>query len=327
MQIGTLRIKGHAALAPMAGVADRAMRELCRAHGAAYVVGELTSAKGVSMRDHKSSQLLYVSDAERPMGVQIFGGDPAVMAIAAKAAATYRPDFIDINMGCPAPKVAKSGGGAALMKNPKLAADIVRAVREAISLPLSVKIRAGWDQNDKTAVELAQRCEAAGADAITVHGRTRMQMYAPPVDLDIIRQVKQAVHIPVIGNGDISDANDAAQMYEQTGCDFIMVGRAACGAPWIFSQINAYLSEIRVLPDPPVSRRMLTLLKQVRLMIEYKGETIAMREARKHAAFYMKGLRGAAAYRRACGELTEYDQLQQLCFQICKDNGAANDFS
>lgn len=326
MQIGTLQIEGHAALAPMAGVADRAMRELCRAHGAAYVVGELTSAKGVSMQDQKSKQLLYVSDAERPMGVQLFGGDPAVMAEAAKAAMAYHPDFIDINMGCPAPKVAKSGGGATLMKNPKLAANIVRAVREAISLPLSVKIRAGWDENSKNAAELAQRCEAAGADAITIHGRTRMQMYAPPVDLEIIRLVKQSVKIPVIGNGDIFDANDAAQMYEQTGCDFIMVGRAACGAPWIFAQINAYLSETRVLPDPPVSQRMLILLQQVRKMIEYKGEHTAMREARKHAAFYMKGLRGAAGYRRACGTLTEYAQLEQLCFQICKDHSEANNF-
>ena len=310
MKIGNLEFNEYACLAPMAGVADRAMREMCMRFGASYCVGELTSAKGVSRNDKKSQTLLYVSEAERPMGVQIFGDDEQTMAQAAVAALQNKPDFIDINMGCPAPKVAKNGAGSALMKNPELAAKIVYAVKNAVDIPVTVKMRAGWDENSKNAVELAKRCEVAGADAITVHGRTREQMYAPPVDLDIIRDVKRAVKVPVIGNGDIFDANDAAQMYEQTGCDYVMVGRGACGSPWIFMQINAYLSETRVVHTPPVSQRMVTLLQQVKLMIEYKGERIAMREARKHAAYYMKGLHGAAAYRRECGTIEKYEQLE-----------------
>ena len=320
MKIGNLEFNEYACLAPMAGVADRAMREMCMRFGASYCVGELTSAKGVSRNDKKSQTLLYVSEAERPMGVQIFGDDEQTMAQAAVAALQNKPDFIDINMGCPAPKVAKNGAGSALMKNPELAAKIVYAVKNSVDIPVTVKMRAGWDENSKNAVELAKRCEEAGADAITVHGRTRSQMYAPPVDLDIIRDVKRAVKVPVIGNGDIFDANDAAQMYEQTGCDYVMVGRGACGSPWIFMQINAYLSETRVVHTPPVSQRMVTLLQQVKLMIEYKGERIALREARKHAAYYMKGLHGAAAYRRECGTIEKYEQLEELCFRVCKEN-------
>lgn len=320
MKIGNLEFNEYAALAPMAGVADRAMREMCMNYGASYCIGELTSAKGVSMNDKKSETLLYVSDAERPMGVQIFGCDPDTMAQAAVMSLKNKPDFIDINMGCPAPKVAKNGAGSALMKDPKLAANIVRAVKDAVDIPVTVKMRSGWDSNNKNAVELALMCEDAGADAITVHGRTREQMYRPPADLDIIRDVKRAVNVPVIGNGDIFDANDAAQMLEYTQCDYVMVGRGACGAPWIFMQINAYLSETRVVHTPPVSHRMLALIKQVELMIKYKGEYIGIRESRKHASYYMKGLKGAATYRRECATLESLEQLHELCFRICKEN-------
>lgn len=320
MKIGNLEINGYAALAPMAGVADRAMREMCIGFGAAYTVGELTSAKGVSLGDKKSKELLFVSDSERPMAVQLFGSQPDIMADAAKRAMEYKPDFIDINMGCPAPKVAKSGGGCALMKTPQLAAEIVHAVKSAVDVPVTVKMRSGVDSEHINAAELAMLCEQAGADAITVHGRTRNQMYAPPVDLNIIRTVKQAVKIPVIGNGDIRDANDAAQMYEKTGCDFIMVGRAACGAPWMFSQINAYLSETRVLPAPPLSERLMILQRQVKRMVEYKGERTAMREARRHAAYYMRGLRGAASFRQDCSSLETYDDLQRLCVNVYKSS-------
>lgn len=320
MKIGNLEFKEYAALAPMAGVADRAMREVCMDFGASYCVGELTSAKGVAMDDKKSETLLSVSERERPMGVQLFGDSPHTMAAAAVHALKYRPDFIDINMGCPAPKVAKNGSGAALMKNPELAQQIVRAVREAVDIPVTVKMRSGWDEGSKNAVELAKRCEFSGADAVTVHGRTREQMYRPSVDLDIIRDVKRAVSVPVIGNGDIFDANDAAVMFEQTGCDYVMVGRGACGAPWIFTQINAYLSETRVIHTPPVSQRMVTLLKQVRLMLEYKGDYIGIREARRHASYYMKGLKNAAEYRRKCSGITEISQLEELCFQVCREN-------
>ena len=310
MKIGNLNIKGYAGLAPMAGVADRAMREVCREHGAAYAIGELASAKGISLKDRKSESYLEVNQSERPYGPQLFGCDPCIMAEAAKLAESYEPDFIDINMGCPAPKVAvSSGGGSALMKEPELAARIVEAVVKAVSVPITVKMRAGWDDTTKNAVELARLVESAGASAITVHGRTRVQMYAPPVDIDIIRSVKQAVSVPVIGNGDVASPKAAAEMYEKTGCDFVLVGRGAMGAPWIFSQINAYLEHGVILPEPPLEKRMLTLIDQVRRMEEYKGTKIAMLEARKHTAWYMRGLNGAAELRRMSGCIKSMDDI------------------
>ena len=235
MKIGNLLITDKAALAPMAGVADRAFRELCRSYGAAYTVGEMASAKGISLGDRKSAELLAISDSERPSGSQIFGNCPETMAKAAEKALEYSPDFIDINMGCPAPKVASSGGGALLMKNPVSAAQIVKAVVKVSTVPVTVKMRSGWDEATINAVELAKRCEQAGAAAITVHGRTKVQMYAPPVNTNIIRLVKEAVSIPVIGNGDITDGKSAAKMLEDTGCDMLMVGRGALGRPWVYA--------------------------------------------------------------------------------------------
>ena len=321
MKIGNLEIKGYACLAPMAGVADRAMREICREHGAAYAVGELASAKGISLGDSKSATYLYVNDSERPYGSQLFGCDPKIMAEAAKQAESFNPDFIDINMGCPAPKVAiSSGGGSALMKDPELAARIVEAVKNAVNVPVTVKMRAGWDDSNKNAVELARLVESAGADAITVHGRTRMQMYAPPVDLNIIKEVKSAVKIPVIGNGDVVSPASAADMYEQTGCDFVMVGRGAMGAPWIFSQINAYFHDGTVLPEPPLSKKMLVMLDQIGRMKEYKGERTAMMEARKHVAWYMRGLKGAAELRRLSGEIVDMDSVLRIVEKALENN-------
>lgn len=313
MKIGNFQISGYAALAPMAGVADRAMREICREYGAAYCVGELASAKGISLNDKKSASYLSVNESERPYGSQLFGCEVESMVEAAKQAEAHGPDFIDINMGCPAPKVAvSSGGGSALMKTPDLAARIVEAVVKSVNVPVTVKMRAGWDDTSKNAVLLARLVESAGAAAVTVHGRTRVQMYAPPVDIDIIREVKSAVKIPVIGNGDIDSPKAAAEMYEKTDCDFIMVGRGAMGQPWIFQQINAYLSEGVILPDPPLEKKMLTLIHQVERMREYKGEKIAMLEARKHTAWYMKGLKGAADLRRMAGNITKMDDIFEI---------------
>lgn len=320
MKLGNLKITEKAALAPLAGVADRAFRELCRGYGAAYTVCEMASAKGISLGDKKSAELLSITPTERPAGSQIFGNSPETMAIAAKKALEYNPDFIDINMGCPAPKVASSGGGALLMKDPILAASIVKAVVEASTVPVTVKMRSGWDDNNINAVELAKRCEDAGAAAITVHGRTKVQMYAPPVNTDIIRQVKQAVSIPVIGNGDVIDGISAAKLMEETGCDMVMVGRGALGRPWVFSQINAYLDHEVILPDPPVVERMRVMLKHIEALCEYKGERVGIREARKHAAWYTKGLHGAANYRARIGLISSIEELQQIALELIEQN-------
>lgn len=321
MEIGNLKIKGCAALAPMAGVADRAFRELCVSYGAAYVVSEMISSKGVSLGDRKSKALMQLSDEERPAGVQIFGNDPSVMAQSVKTVLGVSPDFVDINMGCPAPKIAGNGGGASLMRHPQLAKEIVEAVVAACgSVPVTVKIRSGWDFENLNAVEMAQNAEKAGAVVVTVHGRTRQQMYAPPVDHQMIAEVKKSVSIPVVGNGDIVDGPSAAKMLEETNCDFLMVGRGALGRPWVFSQINAYLQNGIILPEPPVSERMRVMVKHVRKICEYKGERIGIREARKHAAWYAKGIRGAAKYRKDLSMIESVEQLEELAFKITKEN-------
>ena len=316
MKIGNVEISGYAALAPMAGVTDRAFRELCAGFGAAMVTGEMVSSKGLVYDSDKSRELLVLSENERPAAVQLFGNEPETMAQAAVIAMEYSPDIIDINMGCPAPKIASNGCGSALMKDPELCGRIVSAVKGAVSVPVTVKIRKGWDKNSVNAVEVAKICEEAGADAITVHGRTREQQYIPSADWEIIRQVKKSVKVPVIGNGDITSAELAAAMIEQTGCDMVMVGRGALGNPWIFREISMLLGHDR--PSLPVStaERISVLLKHVSKMCEYKGEAVAMREARKHAAWYFKGVRGAAALRRKAVELETFEDLITLCREI-----------
>ncbi len=316
--IGNVEITGKAALAPMAGVADQAFRQICFDHGAACVVGEMVSAKGLTYGDRKSAELLELGDRVRPAAVQLFGDDPVIMARAAVQSLDYKPDWIDINMGCPAPKIVGNHSGSALMREPELCRRIVQAVKDAVPVPVTVKIRKGYAKDEANAVEVALACEAGGADAITVHGRTRDQMYAPPVDWDIIRQVKQAVKVPVIGNGDVTDAQSAAAMYEQTGCDLVMVGRGALGAPWVFSQIEAYLNHEVLLPPPGMAQRMATLLRQVELCVQHKGERVALLEARKHAAWYMSGLRGAAELRRKAGEIRTLEDLAQLCGRVVR---------
>ena len=320
MHIGNVEIKGHAALAPMAGVADRAFRRLCADFGAAYVVGEMVSCKGLCFGDRKSEELLALDDEARPAGIQLFGDDPSVMAEAARRAMAVRPDVIDINMGCPAPKIAGNRCGSALMRDPALCERIVAAVAAAVPVPVTAKIRKGYARDSVNAVEVALACEAGGAAAVTVHGRTRDQMYAPPVDREVIRQVKHALRIPVIGNGDITDAREAAAMLEETGCDLVMVGRGALGAPWVFAEIEAYLSHGRLLPPPPVARRMAVLRRQAELAIAFKGERVALREMRKHAAWYMRGLRGAAGLRATAGQISSLADLDALCRRVTEEN-------
>ena len=318
MRIGNVEITGKAALAPMAGVADRAFRKICMDHGAACVIGEMVSAKGLTYGDRKSAELLELDADIRPAAIQLFGDDPAIMAQAAKQALEFNPDWIDINFGCPAPKIVGNHTGSALMREPDLCRRIVQAVKDAVPIPVTAKIRKGYAKDEVNAVEVALACEVGGADAITVHGRTRDQMYAPPVDWDIIRQVKQAVKVPVIGNGDVVDAKSAAALYEQTGCDLIMVGRGALGAPWIFSQIEAYLNHEVLLPTPSMTQRMATLMRQVELTVQYKGERVALLEARKHAAWYTNGLRGAAGLRRKAGEIATLEDLAKFCYEVIR---------
>lgn len=320
MKIKDIEFENNIFLAPMAGIADRAFRELCINYGAGYTVTEMVSSKGLTMGDKKSKELLTLGEIENPAGAQIFGDDPEIMAQAAKKCLEFHPDIIDINMGCPAPKIAMNGGGASLMKNPKLAGEIVKAVSDAVDIPVTVKIRKGWDDESITAVELAQIAEKNGASAITVHGRTRMQMYSGKVDYDIIAKVKKAVDIPVIANGDITDEQSVAIMLEKTNADAIMIGRGALGNPWIFRRINAYLSECRVLPDVSINEKMAVMLKHIQKIIEYKGEYTAMREARHHAAYYTKGIRGGAALRKEISTFEHFEQLEELAYKIAKEN-------
>ncbi len=320
MKIRDIEFKDIAFLAPMAGVTDMAFRELCTLFGAAYTITEMVSSKGLVMGDKKSAMLLTLGKEEKTAGAQIFGDDPDIMAKAAVKCLAFSPSIIDINMGCPAPKVAMNGGGASLMKEPQLAGRIVRAVRDAVDIPVTVKIRKGWDDSCVNAVELAKILEANGADAIAIHGRTRQQMYSGTVDLDIIRAVKKAVRIPVIGNGDITDIVSAANMLEYTGCDAVMIGRGAFGNPWLFRQINAYLDSGIVIPPPSLEEKMTVMLRHIAKMVEYKGEYTAMREARRHAAYYTKGLRGGAKFRAQMSSLETYDDLKEITFRIVKEN-------
>lgn len=312
-KIGNLELNGKAVLAPMAGAGDRAFREICARFGAAYTVSEMVSSKALEFNDKKTRELMELGTKARPAAIQIFGSEPAVMAEAAKKAMAFEPDLIDINMGCPAPKITGPGGGSALMKNPRLCGEITAAVAAAVPVPVTVKMRAGWDENSINAPEVAKICEQAGAAAVAVHARTRSQMYIPPADWNIIKKVKQSVGIPVIGNGDVTGAQSAALMLEQTNCDAVMVGRAALGNPWIFRQIDDYLTEsCRIEFPPEICERMLVLMQHVELMCRYKGEARAMREARKHVAWYLKGLRGAAEFRRRAGLLETRAQLKEL---------------
>lgn len=313
MKIGSVEIHGYTALAPMAGVADRAFRTICKEFGAAYVVGEMASAKGMSYGDKKTADLLGVTEPEHPIAVQLFGTEPQLMAQCAAAALRYHPDIIDINMGCPAPKIVGSGAGSALMKTPKLAGEIVRAVSRAVDIPVTVKLRLGWDEEHINVLDLAQRAEENGAAALTVHGRTRMQMYSGSCRREYIRQVVESVSIPVIGNGDVTDIASAKKMLEETGCSLLMIGRGALGSPWIFRQLEDYFRDGTLTPEPAFPQKMEVLLRQIRLAIAHKGERVAMNEARKHAAWYFTGLHGAAALRREAGTLSSYDDLLRLC--------------
>ena len=325
IQIGRFVLKHGLFLAPLAGVSDRAFRETCRAHGAEYTVSEMVSAKALcyeqkSRKALRTAPLASVFDYEMPMAVQLFGSEPEFLAEAAKMIAerSYNgcesdtaPAAIDINMGCPVHKVVSNGEGSALTKNPTLAADIVRAVTRATDLPVTVKIRLGWDKDSKNATEMAKRLEDAGAALIAVHGRTREDMYAPGVDLDSIRAVKESVRVPVVGNGDIYSAADALHMIKETGCDGVMIARGALGNPFLFAEIRAAL-EGTEYQEPSTEMRFATALAQVERMIEEKGERIAIAEARKHLSWYIKGTKGAASARVDINRATTLDEMKEI---------------
>lgn len=316
ISIGNVKIERSSALAPMASVADRAYRLMCLRFGAAYCVSEMISSKGLCYGDKKSAEMCSITPEEYPCALQLFGEDPEFMGRAAYKLNEYSPLIIDINMGCPVPKIVGGGSGSALMKDPVRAETIVRETVKNAACPVTVKIRAGWDESSINAVELAKRAEQAGAAAITVHGRTRRQMYSGKADWGIIREVKQAVSIPVIGNGDVDSPESCKAMYEQTGCDLVMIGRATYGHPWIFEEVRHYLETGELLPEKPVAERMRIMLEHTRLLIDDIGEEQAMKEMRHNVIWYVKGLHGAAQFRRECAEMTEYVQLEEMARRI-----------
>lgn len=318
MKIKNVEINGIVGLAPMAGVADRAFREICKEMGAAYVVSEMVSSKGVSYKNERSTELMEISDIEHPCAVQLFGNEPDTMAVAAKTAMQFKPDILDINMGCPAPKISGNGCGCALMKTPKLCGEIVKAVSNAVDVPVTIKIRKGYDDDSLTALEVARYCVDNGASAITIHGRTAKQMYKPYADWEIIAKLKNEFDVPILGNGDVVSGKTAKQMLEQTGCDMVMVGRASLGNPWIFKQINEYIYNNVEVPMPTTEERLNVLKKHIKKICDYKGEKIGMKEARKHVAYYFKGFHGAAAFRNEAGKLCTYDDLMRLIELINK---------
>lgn len=327
IKIGNFELKHGLFLAPLAGVSDRAFRDICRRHGAEYTVSEMVSAKALCYEQAtkkldkiKTAPLASVYKYEMPMAIQLFGCEPEFMAHAAKliedmsymgCASDTRPAAIDINMGCPVHKVVGNGEGSALMKNPRLAADIVRAVVNAVKLPVTVKIRAGWDENSINAPEMAKMLEDAGASLIAVHGRTRAQMYAPSSDNRVIAAVKKSVSIPVVGNGDIYSADDALRMIDETECDGIMIARGALGNPWIFEEIGARL-EGRAYTLPSASERLDEALTQIEQMIEEKGEYVAIAESRKHLSWYTKGMNGATRARCDINTAKTLDEMKAI---------------
>ncbi len=320
IRLGNDNISKTAALAPMAGVADRAYRILCKEHGAAALVSEMVSAKGLCYGDSKTAQLCTILPEERPMGLQLFGSEPDFMAKAVTIVQQFEPDWIDINMGCPVPKVVSTGAGSALMKNIDLAARITEAAVQTSSIPVTVKFRTGWDSDSINAVEFAKAIENAGASAITVHGRTKMQMYSGKADWNIIKQVKQAVSIPVIGNGDVTDFNSCKKMYDETGCDLVMIGRGSYGNPFVFREIDSLMNGITYTP-PTLEQRMEAMLYHIRLIIKHsfgKPSEIAIRDARKHAAWYMSGCYGAASFRARCYQLSSYEEAEVMANDFIK---------
>lgn len=312
MKIGNVEIDNSIALGPMAGVTDLPFRLLCKEQGCGLLYTEMVSAKAVLYNNKNTGILLETDEKEAPMGVQLFGSDPDIMAEIASRIEDGPYQFIDINMGCPVPKIVNNHEGSALMKNPKLAGEIIGAMAKKCKKPITVKIRKGFNDELINAVEIAKIAEANGAKAIAVHGRTREQYYHGEADWDIIRQVKEAVLIPVIGNGDIKEPEDAKRMIEQTGCDGIMIGRAARGNPWIFKRTAHYLKTGELLPKPTLSEVKEMILRHSRMLIDFKGNYTGICEMRKHVSWYISGYKNSAAIRNRVNMVESYDELCEI---------------
>lgn len=337
MQIGKALLKHGIILAPMAGVTDRAYRNVCKKHGAEFVISEMVSAKAMHYKDANTKFLSQITENEQPMAIQLFGSEPDIIAEAAKQLSEMeeRPAAIDINMGCPVKKIVSNREGSALMREPERAAEIVYAASKAVDIPITVKMRAGFSSNELNAPSLAKMCEQAGASLITVHGRTRDQFYAPPVDHEIIKKVKEAVSIPVIGNGSIYTADDAIHMLNSTGCDGIMIARGSMGNPWLFDEIICRL-ENRSFSHPSREEIIAQAIAHAEMMIAYKGHT-GILEARRHLAYYIKGFSGAAAARGMLNSASTFDEMKRIMFDLLKsedhtaeqifDNKSQNDNS
>lgn len=316
LRIGSLKPENPFFLAPLAGITDAPMRRLCKEQGASLVFSEMVSGKGLWYKDKNTAKLLETYEEERPVAFQIFGHEPEIMAFTARQVSKLPCAAIDINMGCPVPKIVKNGEGSALLKNPDLIYDVVSAVVKNTDKPVTAKIRIGWDKDSINAVETAHAISAAGASAITVHGRTREQYYSGKADWSYIAAVKKAVNIPVIGNGDVISGKSALDMMEQTGCDFVMIGRGALGNPWIFREVLAAWKGEDVPPPPTTEERKAMMLRHLGDLADFKGEYQAVREMRKHVGWYIKGIHGAAAFRGKVNQITDINVLKEAIKNI-----------